>query len=117
MNIFLFLVDWGCKRWSICEAAREAASLGQVGTIVAKVASLNASGWMKNKYITKGEDVTEAGNMGVAGRNCDVIYKCADSPEHYKFPGAEMVKNDDGIDKIVNHFLDLMVYFIQNNIP
>ena len=104
----MILDDPSCKWLVICEAAQESSKLGHVGKVVAKTATLNASGWLKDKNAKKGNDVAKAGRLAAKGQDCAATFSCLSKPRHYKFPTAQIGRNANNA--IVNNFLSLLNY-------
>ena len=95
----------------MCEAAREAATLGKIGIIIGKVGSLNASGWLMNQTARMKKKVTKAGNEGVEGKECKALYECKRLPAHYKFPGVTGTLTSEEMDAIAGSILELRNIF------
>merc|ERR1712183_653583 len=79
--------DISCKQRSLCEGLSEAVKLGEVGSIVAKVSSVNAPGWFPFS-LRRRRELSRAGETGLGGEtgDCSHLYPCLSPPEHYKFP-------------------------------
>jgi hypothetical protein len=100
-----------CQLLSLCKAVREAAYLGNIGAIIVKVGSLNASGWLMNQTARMEKKVTKAGNEGVEGMDCNALYECKRLPAHYKFPGVTGTLTREEIDSIAGSILALRNIF------
>jgi len=69
-----------CRSLAVCEAAKDATKLGNVGKTVAKAASSNAAVWINSKYGIEGI-IAEAGELGSEGQDCDKLFTCKDGIE------------------------------------
>ncbi|XP_068223799.1 uncharacterized protein [Palaemon carinicauda] len=83
----LAAVDGECAKRFLCEGAHEAASQGQLGKMIAAVASENAASWLIHENRTKYEDVGEGASAGVNGLPCSTSFsQCFNLPVTYRYP-------------------------------
>ena len=75
-----------CANLFICEAAYEAAKIGQVGHVMAQVASSNAEAWLTNINLELFNGTSLAGLYGLESNSCTEKFMCHDLPSSYKKP-------------------------------
>ena len=76
-----------CSNYFVCEAAREASKLGEIGQILSKVASSNAQSWLLNVDELKHNGTQIAGETGsFKNQDCLHFYPCYKIHETYKKP-------------------------------
>jgi len=80
LTVFYDEEESSCRSLAMCEAARDASKLGNVGKTVAKAASSNAAVWIHSKYGIEGI-IAEAGELGSEGQDCEKLFTCEDGIE------------------------------------
>ena len=99
--------DLSCKQRSLCEGLSEAAKLGEVGSIVALVSSVNAPGWF-HFSLRRRRELGRAGEAGARGErgDCSRLYPCLKHPEHYRFPAVphNLTTWNNNLDELKSYF-------------
>ena len=67
---FQFFPDEICNQFSICEAAKKASEMGEVGRIIAKAAGENIA----NRF--NDDNFRVAADIGVDQQNCSLKFQC-----------------------------------------
>ncbi|KAG7173417.1 hypothetical protein Hamer_G018703 [Homarus americanus] len=81
--------DPGCAKRFLCEGAEEAAAAGQLGEVVANVASQNAGSWLLKVNSTLFADVGSAGQTGAKMKDCAFRFsQCFALPDSYRYPAV-----------------------------
>ena len=82
--------DQICSNFYICQAAKESSKTGQVGKILAKVASSNAESWLNSINSTLHMGAKNAGLHGsgefLKEGTCELNYPCKYFHKTYKTP-------------------------------
>ena len=88
--------DQTCSNYFICQASREASKVGNVGQLLAKVASSNAESWLTNVNSTLHKGTKYAGIKGSDEKrvpygqedynSCEKEFPCKNFPKTYKKP-------------------------------
>ncbi|XP_023320981.1 uncharacterized protein LOC111695748 [Eurytemora carolleeae] len=95
-----------CAKLSMCEAAREAANLGEIGEVIARVGSMNAVGWLRNMDQKIAKGIKQAGHLGSRKGDCSALYKCSSRPNHYRHPGhsfQNLTRGSQTFSKLAHH--------------
>ena len=79
---FQFFPDEICNQFSICEAAKKASEMGEVGRIIAKAAGENIANRFNDDFLRvamdprKKKQFQKSGFQGFLKKNCSILYPC-----------------------------------------